>query len=507
MRVDIVDSDSDLHYCYLRVDDNATFTEGFGVTLVFNSTVNSFRHTKDAMVEGPLTITGERECRHYKLRGSAFAIPSNFVYEQKNEDVKILGYHSTVTQSQPVVRLTDNQGKKVNVGPASFNGSLTSYTQVLPDRFYIGTGLKKHYRKIKFLFLKKSESMYQLRLTYEYNRNYKIPEPTIGWVPSESVLDFEVDSRQFRYRGGSPVTDLDLGWRDMPVIRKVQPLSTTPFSPSLLPSSMKAYSRLATRIRRTFVTPDDGLVYGDLVRRCANDARVIPTNSIELAMELRVIVESLKAALGLATGNVNVKNFASAWLSYKYGLRLTVAGLKTVSDGLTKKIREIDSRKARSRAMERVVARRTSVTKGGDLMIDFNYKITYLTCSNDVRDSLRRWFDSGLFPSLTNTWDLIPLSFVLDWFLKVESYLDSIDANTYWSTYQILGSIYTKKETFRDVGWVFSNPDWSLSGDISLVYYDRRFSRHVHKPTFFDPSPRDFHNYAELASLIIVLKQ
>lgn len=281
------------------------------------------------------------------------------------------------------------------------------------------------------------------------------------------------------------------------------------FSPNIFPTTYRGMEYIGDRLARSYYTPPHSDILGDLVRRCANDAQTIPVNSIELVMELRAITETLRAALNLRKGKVDAKKIASAYLQYKYGLRLTAMDLKTVAKGITKRVTETRKGQSRSRAMSKFFPKAKEwVPASSNCVVEYYYKIHYRTHSDTFLDVLKTWMDSGLFPSLTNAWDLIPLSFVIDWFFRVESYLNAIDANTYWSTHSITGVVYTTKSIYSDVSWIFNtDPGFTLTGDMRFVFYDRRVSPTVHTPTFFEPSPHVFTNYAELSALIIANKQ
>lgn len=79
-----------------------------------------------------------------------------------------------------------------------------------------------------------------------------------------------------------------------------------------------------------------------------------------------------------------------------------------------------------------------------------------------------------LWPTLGNSWDLIPFSFVVDWFVDVESILERIDRQNLMLMHTVLSVIQTEKRIymFDDIGidglWV---------DNFRAVAYSRQISR------------------------------
>lgn len=465
------------------------FPSGWGPRFLTYSDTDSTTYYNDGyIVEGTKNRDDERSCLHMHMSGSAVAVPSSAV-SRDIVDLKVYSFDDSPTESFEQFTANPNGIPKTWVGPLlDAHAHNLYYTRKFPDYF----GSKNQYRNLLVTVMRIAKFVIRTEVTYEWRKT-----PTRNWSTLRHVGDmiYNLDTHKYGYNGVAST--------NMIALNAIPPGIPNYNTTSLFPKNFKGYDKMYQALLKGYLPLNNDLYFGDLVRRCANDARTIPTNSIELVSELAQMSTTLRSLLKLGTGKVDAKTLASAYLAYKYGPKLTAAGLKTVAEGLFRKVTETNTGKSRARARELVTLQpyRFVPSKAS---VEFNYKINYYIHSDDWRDFIRSWFNSGLFPSLTNAWDLVPLSFVLDWFFKVESYLDAIDANTYWSTYSISSTVYSKKTIFQDVGWYLSDANWTLTGDVQYVVYSRSTGSNVHKPVFFDPQPRDFKNYAELTSLIVV---
>lgn len=462
----------------------------YGPTIFFATTDDEL-YTKDLIVNSPSSVCGERSCHHVRLEGTALAVPSRDI-DSKVVSVPLYGWSTDmVTVMQTTSKSTRGQ-TFVRQGPVVVN-KVNNFHMKFPDSTKKKYGTKTWYRNVSCSMIVDSPLVFHYLERFEYSSSPDAPIWHLQETWSHIVMS--PDLKKCTWNGARFV---------LPVLqRATKDPDLQPFNLNLVPKTWTGYEDIRERLARKFSSHSDSEVYGDLVRRCANDAQVIQTNSIELVTELATIADTVKTTLGLFRGKVDAKKLASGWLSYKYGLRLTAHDLKTVVQGISKRVQRIDRAHARSRARE-TFSYEPFMNGVGTLDVEYNYKIIYRTHSDDLRDFVRAWFNSGLFPSLTNAWDLIPLSFVVDWFLEIESYLNGMDANTYWSSYSIVETVYSKKETYHDVNQLFSPVGWTLVGEVQLVDYNRHLGYTVHKPLYFDPNPREFKNYAELTSLIVV---
>lgn len=490
MRVNVI-KPTDFCYLFGWQISGGVFPFGWGPRfLTYSDRDSTIHHIDGHIEEGEKNRDDERPCHHMHLTGSAIAIPSNVVARRIVEKNIYDRAQSPVATFEEYTVQPDGAPQYTWIGPLlDLHAHSVNYYRKFPDFF----GPRDQFRGTTVTVKRTNSKVVRVEVKYESR-----VLPSTKWIPKIHAVDivYDTTTKRYGYKGTANSRMFRLRAQN---IASLPEYSIT----SEFPRNLKGHFRVSQALSTGFIPLEDDLYYGDLVRRCANDARTIPTNSIELVTELATMSSTIRSLLKLGTGKVDAKTIASAYLAYKYGPRLTVAGLQTVAKGLSRKVSETRKGQSRTRARETVFLNPYRSVQS-DVTVMYNYKINYFTHSDDWRDFARSWFNSGLFPSLTNAWDLIPLSFVLDWFFRVESYLDAIDANTYLATYEISSTVYSKKTLFHDVGWYFSNTSWTLSGDVQYVDYFRHVGSNVHKPVFFDPQPRDFKNYAELTSLIVV---
>lgn len=139
-------------------------------------------------------------------------------------------------------------------------------------------------------------------------------------------------------------------------------------------------------------------------------------------------------------------------------------------------------------------------------MATYHYKVYYQPYDLPFAKSIKTLMDVDLFPTLTNVWDLVPFSFVIDWFLDIGSLFERIDTRTYASTLAVLGVLRSIKRSVSGVpGAAF--PFWNrnisgLVGTWGCTSYQRASSSTLDLPHLILDTPREFHNYAELAAII-----
>lgn len=497
MKVKIVNPE-DIQFFMWNFSTNQFLTGGYGIGIVQSK--NS--HSKTIDVKSFLDASsknglGERSCDHVKLVGDVVATSNRAI----KTATRVVTLSSSASRETRTVTSFFEKSRRDWVdcyGPIFTDTLPLRYTQEWPD--FVDPLKEGRYKGARFELTKVNHEVWWVSLDYEYARYPGYPfisnshkftmffSETKGLFATRNGWIMDVPSNFYLYKGS--------------LIHSSATVPTTPFSTNALPSTRGEYTQLFEKLDRSYLPIDANLVYGDLARRCANDARVISCNSLELVKELSSISDTFRGLYDLTKGRVDAKKLASMHLSYKYGLRLTVMDLNSIQESIRHELSKVERDYSYSRARERIVLSPTGLAKG-PLVVTYNYKVFHKRYPDGVSNALLNWFDSGLFPSLTNLWDLVPVSFVVDWFTDLSSILDSIDANTYWSLYAILGITHSEKRVYSDVGHLFLQNDWTVVGRIDAIHYLRSLRPLIHSPVFFDSSPRTFKNYAELASLFI----
>jgi hypothetical protein len=120
---------------------------------------------------------------------------------------------------------------------------------------------------------------------------------------------------------------------------------------------------------------------------------------------------------------------------------------------------------------------------------------------------MRSALELDLTPSLSNLWDLVPFSFVIDWFLPIGDQLAFLENKNYASTLPVVAACYT--EVFE---WTRPAPNsirgWTATGELHYRLYRRKCSRVLVTPTLISPEnplPRLPKHWVEGGALITQL--
>jgi len=253
-------------------------------------------------------------------------------------------------------------------------------------------------------------------------------------------------------------------------------------------------------------------MWGDLTDVAVQNARSLDINTFEYARDLYNLRESCEAILKLLRGKPDIKKLADAWLTFKYGFRLTILDSKSLGEALGRSITQQKSKKNYSvcRAMDTSVFVGTrGPIRDRPVSEQYNLKIYYSPDSDKFLSLCRVLMNWDTFPSLQNVWDLIPLSFVIDWFTDFSRTLERIDTNTYINTVDVISTIQTRKSSIQAVPVenLFFPGGAVWSGCLDLDIYSRNLSDHLTLPLLRLGSPEKFHNIAELTSIIIQRKR
>lgn len=238
---------------------------------------------------------------------------------------------------------------------------------------------------------------------------------------------------------------------------------------------------------------------GDLGLQCAENTRCVTINSLAYVNDLKNLVSEVRDIISLARGNVSAKTLSSAFLEYKYGLRLTTSDTTELVSALLTDIKSVYGVDGHSVTK----ARYTSTTSQG-YSLEEHLKI-YFDPKDDLTKSLLRFLDEwDALPTRENVWDLIPFSFVVDWFTGIGDLLQQADNEDRLSRLDILSSVYSTK-LIVPVTW--STQDYG-SFQLSLVYYERQILDTLPAPTFQLPSTDGlFNHWLEATALLVSNKK
>lgn len=200
-----------------------------------------------------------------------------------------------------------------------------------------------------------------------------------------------------------------------------------------------------------------------------------------------------------------VKAAASAWLAVHYGFKLTILDALELRETLKK----FSSRR------ENLTKCQASTTLTGVTQIEFDYRYqVFYDQFAKLESMLEQLLSiSDAFITLENSWDMVPWSFVIDWFVQVGDWLQSLD------NYANLVQKHDVICTGRSVRAVYDALPSQIGiypdevgedagmGMVTLKFYKRVYSPNLIKPSLLPSATVNlFDHMIEVAALYISIK-
>jgi hypothetical protein len=194
---------------------------------------------------------------------------------------------------------------------------------------------------------------------------------------------------------------------------------------------------------------DDWQELGD---RAADNLLQTSVNHYANMQQISKTLSTLRTTLQLAKGWQDPKSWANWWLSLRYGDRLTLSDLAEDVNAIIRSLRD----QTRTKNRDFYVSRSQSHTTGtgvGTLVpaphIDHYLKLYYSFQDYGWWGKAyvfgRQW---ALWPTTKDGWDVIPFSFVVDWFADVQSLFKEFDRDTLLLYVNVRSVITTEKLTY-----------------------------------------------------------
>lgn len=229
-----------------------------------------------------------------------------------------------------------------------------------------------------------------------------------------------------------------------------------------------------------------GLV-SELYRNAMNSI-TCNTNSIANIREVVELLKDIKSGnIGALVSDIpsllkgkNIRKAASSsWLGYRYSYSTTKSDIAEYKDKLLPYLLDYNN--------GRHIVRSGISTSKGEAHCKVIYRDRALSAVEQVYTLLKR---TGLALDLYNAWDMVPLSFVADWFLPIGDYLEDFSQN--WVANTQIFDIATITTSWKWSHWIRD-----MRGGYRITYYSRSVTS----------DPPAFESYAEDPSSKTVLKR
>jgi hypothetical protein len=174
-------------------------------------------------------------------------------------------------------------------------------------------------------------------------------------------------------------------------------------------------------------------------------------NMLALIPDLKNIGQGTVSVLtNLLESATNPRKLAHAWLSGRYGDRLTYGDLRSLFEGFQRDVWKCTKTTKYMLGRSRLSCNIHIAQQ--DVPVTYCTRIAVQPNDyNRVMQMIREAYEWDYYPSLGNTWDLIPLSFVVDWFVNVSSIFESLDRMVQSRYYTVLKTCTGVKASYDSI--------------------------------------------------------
>lgn len=240
---------------------------------------------------------------------------------------------------------------------------------------------------------------------------------------------------------------------------------------------------------------DERRIFGDLAQRCIDQQKSTDVMSIPFIRDLGRIRELIPRK-----GKIfNPKTWSDLYLWYSYGVKPTTQDIQGLKSDVANAISTAAATKDNvfhSSASESITDKDTVFA------MTYRYKVTCEPVPSRLMSCIRTLWSWNLYPNLETCWELIPFSFVVDWFIDIQSICQDLDDQILYEYYNILGVCHSTKAEYS-IPASAMNCELNLLGDINYVTYRRGVRNALHLPVLSFDVSKEFSNHAELTALIV----
>lgn len=238
--------------------------------------------------------------------------------------------------------------------------------------------------------------------------------------------------------------------------------------------------------------------------KAIQNCRVLGLDTLEFCKDLpsfgKDLLKSVKDVSKVTSKKKLAKWMGSSYLSYMYGSRMTASDIATISHELDPE-RVMD---VYNRSFSTVHANNSvyGIDPKGKIhaVRTKNCKIYYNPIDNRIKHLQLLLENLGLAVNPENTWDMIPFSFVIDWFVNTGELVETQGAYQYASLLDVISVINSEKYVYTLSDQVF--PGWS--GNMTITKYYRHVSSKLPQPRFDLKLQTNFLSHvAELSAIAV----
>lgn len=241
--------------------------------------------------------------------------------------------------------------------------------------------------------------------------------------------------------------------------------------------------------------------YGDLAYKALCDGHQVKTNVLAFFLDLRHITDLIPKLKNLS----NLKGLANEYLSANYGILPTVSDIEEICAAVRKRTHSVLAGDRDELNLRLYRAGYTDFIIGDDSLkreITHRIKIAVADVDDDILFRIIHTLDDiGSLPDFKTIWDLIPYSFVVDWFVDIGNLLDRVDSRLQLSTMDI--RYVTMSYKCVDEFHLKASTVIPFNADFTKRYYHRWVSDQCPVPPLSPQATQDFSHWVEASALIV----
>lgn len=245
---------------------------------------------------------------------------------------------------------------------------------------------------------------------------------------------------------------------------------------------------------------------GVLSQAAAEQARALSTNMFTLIPELlhlRSGVSSLLDQLKTTWKKHSVRSLADLELSLRYGVQLTLSDVVAQAQRLNQQRTTLQG-DCRARSMSSIVGDSSVQGVPVPYRIDYHLKVWYDPTPNDpVHQAVWSLLSYKLLPTLEDSWDAVPYSFIIDWLLNLDNTLAQVDARTLISALQVDSALFSRRKSYSLSSRLVPDLRGLVQGMVSFVDYARFDTGGLVPPAPSFAGFTQFHNFVEAGAILI----
>lgn len=249
-----------------------------------------------------------------------------------------------------------------------------------------------------------------------------------------------------------------------------------------------------------------------LYAECVEGQNCFTSNGIAFAQDIGKVGDSIRTLLATVANPTSPKQWASMWLSMRFSDRLTYQDSKELLEAIRGQL---------GRLAVNMSYKETHAHTTYDFSPSASHRISSYSISSNARlrcdnesysglmSAVKKMMEWDVWPSLENTWDMIPLSFVADWFLNLSTILTNVDRLVYEQYLRV--RFYERSDKIRvqytdeAIADAFGTTKDFLLGNVTGRYYYRRQAERPQLGILdgWSPSLPAPKNYVDSAALLV----